>query len=327
MRFSIIIPVYNVADYLKDCIDSTLNQQYDDYEIILVDDGSTDGICPSICDQYQSSHPERIQVIHQENKGLGGARNTGITASKGEYLLFVDSDDRISNHTLKVLDRYINQYHADVYDFGFYICNPGEEPVPQLDNMEKDIVLNAYNDPTLMESNPTAWTRAWKRSLFIDHNIYYPSRVWYEDIRTTEKLFAVAQSIVSIPQCFYFYNIRENSITHNKNVNRNREIIDAFDDLISWFKDNGLYDHYYDELCRLAVEHILIVGSVRVLRIDDKNDLLKEFDEYMTNHFADYKSNPRLISLTRNQKMVLLLLKRKKYRAIRRLFDIKDRIS
>lgn len=326
MRFSIIIPVYNVAEYLGACIDSASNQNYDDYEIILVDDGSTDGLCPEICDQYQTQNPNKIRVIHQENKGLGGARNTGIDASSGDYLIFVDSDDRISDDALEVLSTYVDRFNADIYDFGFYICREGEDPAPQLDGIKKDIIINAYDDPTIMEANPTAWTRAWKRSLFIDNDILYPSRVWYEDIRTTEKLFVLAKSIVSIPKCLYYYNIRENSITHNKNVDRNREIIEAFDDLISWFQNNNYYSHYYDELCRLAVEHILIVGSVRVIRIDEKNQLLNEFDQYMNDHFKNYKSNPRLSSLTRNQKIVLYLLGRKKYHVIRKLFEIKDRI-
>lgn len=327
MKISIIIPVYNVADYLRKCVDSAIKQKFDDYEVILVDDGSTDGICPALCDKLQAANPEKIRVIHQENKGLGGARNTGIEASRGEYLLFVDSDDYISEYTLKELNRYIERYHADVYDFGFYVCKEGEKPTPQIDNIPKDAVLRAKDHPALMEANPTAWTRLWKRSLFIDYQIQYPSRVWYEDIRTTEKLFVCADSIVSIPQCFYYYLVRENSITHNKNVARNREIIDAFDDLIAWFKENGYYHQYYEELCRLAVEHIFVVGSVRVLRIDDKSPLLKEFADYMKNNFPDYKKNKRLDSMNRNQKMVLGLLNRKQYHLVRRMFEIKDRIS
>ena len=166
-----------------------------------------------------------------------------------------------------------------------------------------------------------------KVTVVIDHQIQYPSRVWYEDIRTTEKLFVCADSIVSIPQCFYYYLVRENSITHNKNVARNREIIDAFDDLIAWFKKNGYYEQYYEELCRLAVEHIYVVGSVRVLRIDDKSPLLKEFANYMKKNFPDYKKNKRLDSMSRNQKMVLGLLNHKQYHLVRRMFEIKDRIS
>lgn len=327
MKISIIIPVYNVEDYLRKCIDSVLNQDSKDYEVVLVDDGSTDGICPDICDEYGNKYPELIKVIHQPNKGLGGARNTGIEYAKGEYLLFVDSDDWIDYNTISKLEVYIDRYHADIYDFGFYICKEGTTPDPQLDQMPKDTVISAKDDPTIMEAYPTAWTRLWKKSLFTDYAIEYPSRVWYEDIRTTEKLFAVADSIVSIPECFYYYLVRENSITHNKNIQRNREILDAFDDLISWFKEHGLYEQYYEELCRLAIEHIFIVGSVRVLRIDRKSELLKEFSDYMDVHFPDYRDNKRIVSLRRNQMMVFRLLCRKQYSAVNTIFKVKDRIS
>ena len=92
-------------------------------------------------------------------------------------------------------------------------------------------------------------------------------------------------------------------------------------------KKNGYYEQYYEELCRLAVEHIYVVGSVRVLRIDDKSPLLKEFANYMKKNFPDYKKNKRLDSMSRNQKMVLGLLNHKQYHLVRRMFEIKDRIS
>ena len=98
-------------------------------------------------------------------------------------------------------------------------------------------------------------------------------------------------------------------------------------ELLFWFKENGYYEQYYEELCRLAVEHIFVVGSVRVLRIDDKNPLLIEFADYMKKNFPDYKKNKRLDSMSRNQKMVLGLLNRKQYHLVRRMFEIKDRIS
>ena len=93
MKFKItfIVPIYGVESYLRKCVDSLLHQDYDDYEIILVDDGSPDK-CPSICDEYATRF-DKIRVNHQENKGLSGARNAGIDAARGEYLCFVDSDD------------------------------------------------------------------------------------------------------------------------------------------------------------------------------------------------------------------------------------------
>ena len=93
MRFSVVIPVYNVASYLTGCVNSVLSNQESDYEIILVDDGSTDERSGPLCDVLAAKAPNRIHVIHQKNCGLGGARNTGLEAAQGEYLFFLDGDD------------------------------------------------------------------------------------------------------------------------------------------------------------------------------------------------------------------------------------------
>ena len=95
MTFSVVIPVYNVKDYLEKCIDSVLAQTSDDTEIILVDDGSTDGESGQICDRYAEKHPDQIRVIHQNNRGVSSARNSGIRAATGEFIVFIDGDDYI----------------------------------------------------------------------------------------------------------------------------------------------------------------------------------------------------------------------------------------
>ena len=114
MVLSVVIPVYNVAQYLEQCVDSVLASQETDYEILLVDDGSTDGVCPGICDRYALANPDRIRVIHQENQGLGGARNTGLAQALGEYVFFVDSDDYLAPEALSVVIRQIRQTHGDI---------------------------------------------------------------------------------------------------------------------------------------------------------------------------------------------------------------------
>ena len=103
MIFSVVIPVYNVKDYLPKCIDSVLAQDFTDYEVILIDDGSTDGESGAICDRYAAAHPERIRAIHKPNGGVGEARNVGIEAAQGEYLIFIDSDDYIAPGMFRVL--------------------------------------------------------------------------------------------------------------------------------------------------------------------------------------------------------------------------------
>ena len=103
MTFSVVIPVYNVKEYLEKCIDSVLAQTSDDTEIILVDDGSTDGESDQICDRYAETNPDQIRVIHQENGGLGAARNTGFRAAEGEYVIFWDADDYFEPEALEAM--------------------------------------------------------------------------------------------------------------------------------------------------------------------------------------------------------------------------------
>ena len=109
---SVIVPVYKVEPYLRRCVDSILNQSFQDFELILVDDGSPDS-CGAICDEY-AARDSRIHVIHQENKGLSGARNTGIDHANGEYLAFVDSDDKWSPYFLESLYKALKEHDADI---------------------------------------------------------------------------------------------------------------------------------------------------------------------------------------------------------------------
>lgn len=117
VKLSIIVPIYNVEQYLRKCVDSVLNQDYEDYEIILVDDGSPDG-CPQICDEYAAKH-ENIRVVHRENGGLSAARNSGIEEAKGEYVMFVDSDDYIEPNVLRGLMEQVEREQLDVLHFDY----------------------------------------------------------------------------------------------------------------------------------------------------------------------------------------------------------------
>lgn len=326
MMFSIVIPVYNVKDYLPKCIDSLLVQDCRSCEIILVDDGSTDGESGAICDRYAAAHPEIIRVIHKANGGLGDARNVGLEAASGEYLIFIDSDDYVDAAMLDALRRAVDAYHSDIIDFGFAVDTDGVITERHVDDLPTDRTFLLEDTRKMLLMEPNAWSRVWKRSLFLEHNIRYPSRVWYEDIRTSGKLFAKAKSIAAVPEVFYYYVVRQNSITRNTNVARNAEILDAFDDLLGWYRQQGLFENYYSELSRLAVDHVLIAASVRVLRIDPKNPLLERFQEYVRTQFPDYLENPYLQQLPRSHKLLVRLLRKKQYGLIRTLFDVKDKL-
>lgn len=321
MLLSIIVPVYNTSQYLEGCIRSITANDCSDCEIILVDDGATDGICPAMCNRLAAGNPGLIRVIHQQNQGVGSARNTGIESARGEYLFFPDSDDTITSNALSVLKKAICETRADVVAFNLY-SDDGQGKYTPIDAnyIQPEGVFTAAEKPEFLLSLPSAWSRVWKRSLFMDAGIRYPSRVWYEDLRTSMKLFVLAQSIVAIPDRLYLYLQRPGSIMRSTNVDRNREIIDAFQDLLTWFREQGLWETFREPLCRLCVDHLYIAASVRVLRADPRHRLLAEFQSYLQENFPNYQENPLLSQLSFPHKLALRLLDRKHYRLLKWLF-------
>lgn len=324
MRYSVIIPVYNVADYLHRSIDSVLASDTTDAEIIIVDDGSTDGVSPAICDDYAVRHHDLIRVIHQENLGLGGARNTAISAARGDYLIFLDSDDTIAPDTLSVIGGVIDRHHPDIVAFGF-ASDDGEgtlSPVP-VSAPIFDEPFTLSDNPQYLLSLPSVWQRAWRRALFSENGIRFPEHVWYEDIRTTVKLFAAAESIVATDRCLYRYLQRSGSIMNSAALERNLEITDAFDDIIAWYRERGLYEKYRDVLTRLAIDHVFIAATVRVARMAPKSPVLPQLYGYMERTFPDFAENPLISELSLSHKLLYHLIKNKRYGAVQFLFRLK----
>ena len=321
MRFSIIVPVYNVAEFLPQCMASLMEQTCRDMEIILVDDGSTDesGV---LCDGYHRDHPEFVRVIHQTNGGLGAARNTGIEAAAGDYLLFVDSDDYLTTDALERLSCQIDDSAAEMYIFGFdYLW--GDERVPgQSCPLAEAGVVTLAEHPELLLHTPSACMRAWHRRLFEDPAIRFPGRVWYEDLRTTPKAMTLCRSIVAMPDRLYIYRQREGSIMHNPNLRRNLEILDAMDDLETFFRERDLFGVYRDWLSCLTAENMCMAAQ-RVLMADPAADFLPSFSNYLAEHYPDYEANPELAQLGRKKKLVLNLLALKQYRLLRLIFTLR----
>ena len=244
MLFSVVIPVYNVKDYLEKCVDSVLAQDCGDYEIILVDDGSTDGVSPELCDRYALASPDRIRVIHQENQGLGGARNTGLEAARGEYLFFVDSDDRIVPHALSYLEGQIRQTHADMYLFRLFYDRDGVLTPADPLRVPTDVVLHPAQCPELLLESPSASVRVCRRSLFLEGQIRFPAGIWYEDLATTPKCLLHARSVVALSEPLYCYLLREGSIMRNANLKRNLEILDVLGSVRAYYESNGVLEQY-----------------------------------------------------------------------------------
>lgn len=326
MLISIVIPVYNVAEYLRSCVDSILANDYTDCEIILVDDGSTDGICPELCDIIAQENPHLIRVVHQENKGLGGARNSGIDASCGKYLFFIDGDDTVAPNTLNALKNAADS-DCDIISFGM-CTHYGDGNFTSVANnaFYSDAPFKLSERKDFLLSLPAATHRIWKKELFTSSGIYFPTKVWYEDLRTTPKLFAAAHSIMTVKGDFYRYLQRQGSIMNSNSIERNREIMDAFDDLLGYFKEARLYEDYKEELCKLAIDHLLLAASVRVAKQDPNHPLLNEFSQYMDKNFPNAKDCAYAHLLSPLHKLLFWLVRGKHFKLVRTLFLIKDKI-
>lgn len=322
MKISVIVPVYNVEPYLERCIQSILAQDFEEYEIVLVNDGTEDD-SGKIAEDFARQYPEKIVYIKQENKGLGGARNTGILHAKGEYLLFVDSDDYIVPDTLQKVYRKMVEEQADLLLFDYYRISEQYEVLSRnygCFGKVDTFTLETY--PGVLFDNPSTWNKMYHRSLFVDYGIAFPDKVWYEDLRTTAKIYTKARKIVYFREPFYCYYQRESSIMHTKDCTKYLQIIEAMEDLLQYFKKEGMHDKFETELEFLAVYHLLFFAVVQVNKIDSGSIVQKKLREYVTEKFPCYKKNVYYqLKFSKKEKMILHLIGKGWFRLLRVCFD------
>ena len=267
-KLSIIVPIYNVEAYLNKCIDSLLAQDMisSEYEIILVDDGSPDG-CPQICDDYalksQESRVESrempvIRVVHRENGGLSAARNSGIEVAKGEYVMFVDSDDYLEPNVLGGLMEQVTRDNLDVLRYRLQyvrIVESGESRVESREQIYE--VYNPYkSDPfkgndyseeptdgvsflnSRMNTQCYAWQFVLRREL-LDGCIFTPG-IYFEDTDWTPRMLSKAKRIASTDTIVYNYLVREGSITNAVNRSKQKKVLDDKMHLISTMQHQAI---------------------------------------------------------------------------------------
>lgn len=222
MSVSFILPVYNVMPYLERCVQSLLSQTYKDFEIILIDDGSPDD-SGKLCDEL-AARDRRIRVIHQENKGLSGARNTGIDNAKGEYIIFVDSDDYwlLDDGLQTLVDNC--EPHTDMVAFkGVDIWRGDRRTYPKAYNLKA--IAKIPNAQELFaylvkkqQMHLTSWVVMVRRQLLLDHNIYFPPRLIGEDFYWHFELWQHLREVKLLNLYLYAYCHRQGSMTTRKNM-------------------------------------------------------------------------------------------------------------
>lgn len=250
MFFSIVIPVYNVEKYIDKCVESILKQNYNDYEIILVDDGSIDS-SGKICEKYKKLYPQKIKVIHKKNGGLSSARNVGIKYAEGEYIVFIDSDDYIEDNSLCKINKEINFVRPDVIAlYGYKFENEGNisEGLKFRDDLDiivsgKEFYKKALYQDLLSVGAPYY---IYKKQFIIKNNLSFTEGLYHEDELWTPIMLYYADTVFDLKYRYYYYRSNnQNSITRNKDTIKKRaedreKISLILSDFFALKKDKGV---------------------------------------------------------------------------------------
>lgn len=282
---SIIIPVYNVEKYLRQCIDSVLDQHLCDYEVILVDDGSPDR-SPQICDEYASSYSE-ITVIHQSNKGASEARNAGIKASRGTYLMFMDSDDWWNPEVSVngIVKRIQSGKESDMYLFTSidYIDGVGyykRKEHNNLDQIRTQKVEDYYQD-LLLNGNleVSACTKVLNREFILDNDLLFVEGLTGEDNQWMIRLLRKLRTVEIINEPLYICRIsRNDSVTHTIKKKNIEDLLKIVEESISYYQMRQSNERIKKlEFCFCAYLWFCALGLSQRLSKEEQRRLLPKF--------------------------------------------------
>lgn len=260
VSISVVIPVYNVELYLKRCVFSVLDQTFKEFELILVDDGSTDN-SGKICDDLKL-YDKRIKVIHKQNGGLSSARNIGIKNATSDYITFIDSDDFIAKDYLNYAYDLLIKYNADIISVDYKRVSKIITEKEKKDNIkvmtEFDSVCHYLKCGCKRHNNYPAWNKIYKKELFSD--IIFPEGKIYEDMYTNLKLFFRSKKTIFSTKLCYFYWINPNSITQSCFSDRNYDLLTSTKSIQKFIKktNNELLIKYSNAIDAKALFSLLV---------------------------------------------------------------------
>lgn len=291
---SVIVPVYNVEKYIKNCIDSIINQTYKNLEIILIDDGSKDN-SGKICDEY-TKLDNRIKAIHKKNGGLSDARNVGIDNATGKYITFIDSDDYVENDYVEYLYKLIKKYNVKMSISSYKVICKNETKIIDMAKNNKDEKLKTQEclRKMLCEKGFTvsACTKMYEKSLFSD--IRFPLGKLCEDNGTTYKLILKCENIIYGNKSNYHYYKRNNSIMTSKFTKHRLDIIDLTDEMVDVVEKE--YPELIDTLekRKITVRFSILRQMVTSKLDDEMKEKEKEIINYIKSKRKDILKNKEI---------------------------------
>ena len=292
MKLSIIVPVYKVEAFLPRCIDSLFDQTIEDYEIILVDDGSPDA-SGKICDDYAAKHPDMIKVLHIDNGGQGRARNFALDIAKGEYVGFVDSDDWLDTSMYKKMLSLAEEKNADVV-----VCDFLEKYDDGRENY-----LPACFQSHWLSSSGSSCNKIFRRELVAE--LRFPTGLWYEDFYFSAVMLMRSKHTEFIKEPLYIYRQCDNSTMRNNNAVKNLDMLEILNMLEDYMLPNG----FGDDFEFFVLNHVILDSINRLARQNnrDAEDVITHFRAFAHEKIPKLSACRCYHEETRNRRIIMRL--------------------
>ncbi|MFS2224593.1 glycosyltransferase [Pantoea sp. B65] len=299
---SVIIPVYNVADYLEECLTSVVNQSLNDMEIIIVNDGSTDN-SQTIIDIF-SKNDARVIALQQANAGLSAARNYGLRVASGKYVAFLDSDDWVELSAYETMVNHAIAKDDDIVSCGFYLEYPQTQRAVIPPRLESQSPQASY--PLYRHIKVGAWDKVYKRELFTRNGICYPEGLWFEDTPTTLPLIFSAKRVSLLDAALIHYRQREGSIT--KQAELNPKIFDLFTgmDIVKRYIPESNTRIFNDVYQYLYIKKCVIDTYIRLARFNQQQTYSSFIRQEYRKRFSFFSGN-KLLTLKETLTAILIL--------------------
>ena len=273
-KLSVILPVYNVEKYIDNCLYKLVNQTIDDYEIIIIIDGSQDGSI-DIVKKYKEKYPDLIKIYETENKGASAARNFGLEKSNGEFIGFVDSDDWVKITMFEKMYNYAVKNKCDIV-----VC----DYCKVIGQIQNEVILDINNEDNIgdkvIKSRPYAWNKLYRKSVFQKYKLKFPEGIIFEDICTIYPLLLQVNKIGYINERLYYYNIRTNSVMSNKK-REDLKMLEVLKILNDYCKEQKIFEKYQEVLYDINVRHIYY----RMMEMRNYNNTKKYNMEFIKKGF------------------------------------------
>ncbi len=313
MLFSVIVPINKVEEYLRQCVDSILNQTFSDFELILVDDGSPDN-CPAICDEY-AQKDERIKVIHKVNGGLVSARKAGTQIAQGDYIIAVDGDDCVNIKMLEIVGGILAEKRYDIVCFGYEAYPDGKKSQPAYregaysrEQIENEIFPTLVTGSDGKRFPPSVWGKAFKRELVSEIQLDVPDKICIgEDSCVSYVAIYRADSLYFSHERLYYYRVDNQSLT------RGKKKLFGWDEPL-WRADFYLKylpeEQFGKQVARITA-HSFFNVAVSVVRVKKYREAKREIKQKLSEERVREILNKAQFKSNKKEKLALYCLKHK----------------